>query len=85
MLQKKLHIPINLPLTLNDDIEVDETIKILIKSIQSCNKIGAKSTFKLYEDFFSKKTSKYIKNNLNFFLKKIIPIIFLSKNTNEGL
>ena len=85
MLQKKLHIPINLPLTLNDDIEVDETITNLIKSIQSCNKVGAKSTFKLYEDFFSKKTSKYIKNNLNFFLKKIIPIIFLSKHTNEGL
>ena len=47
MLQKKLHIPINLPLTLNDDIEVDETITNLIKSIQSCNKIGAQSAVKI--------------------------------------
>ena len=35
MLQKKLHIPINLPLTLNDEIEVDETITNHIKNIQN--------------------------------------------------
>jgi hypothetical protein len=85
MLYKNLHIPINLPMLLKEEVSLDQSNLELIKKIKEANNTGISSTIFLFKNYFSNNISKFVKPSLDLFLEEIIPILFQSKFKEEGL
>ena len=85
MLHKKLHIPINIPLSTDFKIESSEFDYEIIKKIQKFDSLSQTNIKKFFKDYFKDKLSKVISNNFYFFLDRIIPIILKSKYHKEGI
>ena len=84
MLYKKLNLPINLPLTNNEEFE-DKFVEDIVNKIIKSSKIGEKSIILLFKNFFENSLSKTINQKLFYIYQEIIPLIFQNKSKNEGL
>ena len=84
MLHEKLFIPINLALN-NNDHDLNYPNKRIIHQIKSSNKFGISSTIISFKKYFNKNISEFIKEKLFYFIDEIIPILFQSKQKEEGL
>ena len=85
MLHKKLHIPINIPLSTDFKIESSEFDYEIIKKIQKFDSLSQTNIKDFFKDYFKDKLSKVISNNFYFFWDRIIPIILKSKYHKEGI
>ena len=79
MLHKKLHIPINIPLSTDFKIESGEFDYEIIRKIQKFDSLSQTNIKDFFKDYFKDKLSKVISNNFYFFWDRIIPIILKSK------
>ena len=85
MLHKKLHIPINIPLSTDFKIESCEFDYEIIKKIQKFDSLSQTNIKDFFKDYFKDKLSKVISNNFYFFWDRIIPITLKSKYHKEGI
>ena len=85
MLNKKLNLPINLPLTNFEEFEENKVVEDVVNKIIKSSKVGAKSSISLFKKFFENNLSESTNEKLFFIYQEIIPIIFQNKNKNEGL
>ena len=84
MLHEKLFIPINLALN-NNDHDLNYPNNDLIQQIKNSNKFGMSSTIISFKKYFNKNISEVITKKLFYFIDEIIPILFQSKQKEEGL
>ena len=85
MLHKKLHMPINIPLSTDFKIESSEFDYEIIKKFHKFDSLNQAYIKDFFKDYFKDKLSKVISNNFFFFWDQIIPIILKSKYKKEGL
>ena len=85
MLHKKLHIPINIPLSTDFKIESGEFDYEIIRKIQKFDSLSQTNIKDFFKGYFKDKLSKVISNNFYFFWDRIIPIILKSKYNKEGI
>ena len=85
MLHKKLHIPINIPLSTDFKIESGEFNYEIIRKIQKFDSLSQTNIKDFFKGYFKDKLSKVISNNFYFFWDRIIPIILKSKYNKEGI
>ena len=67
MLYKKLHIPVNLPLTEGKDIESNDFNIEIIREIQEADKLKLSLTIDLFKNYFNNNISQVIRTPLYFF------------------
>ena len=85
MLYRKLTIPLNLPKPYNEEIGVNYSHVNLIHEIQNSSKINENSIINSFDKYFTKKISSVIQPTVFIFLNDIVPIIYKSKQKDEGL
>ena len=85
MLYKKITIPLNLPRSYGENDGTYNSNINLIHDIINCNKKNEKSIIISFKNYFTQKISLDKNEPLNTFLDKIISIIFLSKDIQQGL
>jgi len=85
MLHKKLHIPINIPLSTDFKIESSEFDYEIINKFHKFDSLNQTNIKDFFESYFKDKLSEVISNNFYFFWDQMIPIILKSKYKNEGL
>ena len=85
MLHKKLHMPINIPLSTDFKIESSEFDYEIINKFHKFDSLNQAYIKDFFKDYFKDKLSKVISNNFYFFWDQMIPIILKSKYKNEGL
>ena len=68
MLYKNLHIPINLPILLIEEVSIDQSNIKLIKKIKEASNTGISSTIFLFKNYFNNNMSKFVKPSLDLFL-----------------
>ena len=85
MLHKKLHIPINIPLSTDFKIESSEFDYEIINKFHKFDSLNQTNIKDFFESYFKDKLSKVISNNFYFFWDQMIPTILKSKYKYEGL
>ena len=83
MLHKKLHIPINIPLSTDFKIESSEFDYEIINKFHKFDSLNQTNIKDFFKSYFKNKLSKVISNNFYFFWDQLIPIILKSKYKNE--